>query len=282
LDIYEAAAHKLADIIGEEGNLATVVRKNDEPLKIEITYRKFRFDKNEFRQIVTKKAEILFEENGGQVLISGPQNEDVNGWLQNLIAYVQEVVDDPLQIDEVSLEKEISPKIRTSFFTDLIKSIKGFSFFDVSDVYLHQPKGEQDDIKDLVSEDNFGEEEAPEEESEGESTPDVHISRAALRGQGVLMSKQTSDLLDQGFYIARIVWTAKNNSFDSDLYEFEAQFSEPDTCTMFSYVAKGFYSYSGSGEYSSARSQFTKLEDVRLGRLIEEAAHGVIKKLRGV
>jgi hypothetical protein len=279
IDLYEAAAHRLVQTIAEDGNSAKVIRKEGEPLRIEVTYKKFRFDRNEFRQIVTKKAEIFFEEKDGQVLVTGPQNENVDEWLKNLIADVQEHVEEPLEIDEVSLEQQTSPAVRTKFFTSLIKSIEGFSFVDVSDVYLHQPKsGTDEGIETEPSIDSDGIAEADDSGSET-TTPDVHISRAALRGQGVLSSKQATDLLAQGFYIARIIWTAKTSYFDSDLYEFEAQFAEPDTCNLFSYVAKGFYAYKGDGEYATSRSQFTKAEDVRLGRLIEEAAHRVLNTL---
>lgn len=142
LDLYEAAAHRLVAAINAEGNSAKVVQKDGEPLRIEVTYKKFRFDRNEFRQIVTKRAEVLFEKKDDQVLISGPQNEDVDNWLKDLIADVQENVEEPLEIDEVDLEQRTAPATRTKFFTTLIKSIEGFSFVDVSDVYLHQPKDE--------------------------------------------------------------------------------------------------------------------------------------------
>lgn len=142
MDLYEAAAHRLVTAIGDDGNVAQVVRKGSEPMRIEISYKKFRFDRNEFRQIVTKTAEISFEEKNGQILITGPQNEDVDTWLKDLIADVQENIDDNLEIDEVSLLDFPAPVTRTSFFTTLLKSVDGFSFVDVSDVYLHQPKND--------------------------------------------------------------------------------------------------------------------------------------------
>jgi hypothetical protein len=278
LALYEDAAHRLVTAINEDGHAAKVVHQDGQPLRIEVTYKKFRFDKNEFRQIVTKRAEVLFEQKHGQILISGPQNEDVDVWLRSLIADVQEHVEDVLQIEEISLEQRKLPATRTGFFTTLVKSIEGFTFVDVSDVYLHQPKEDAGDIA-LGEEPDALSTDDTDEAIESSVTPDVHISRAALRGQGVLSSKQAVDLLAQGFYIARIVWTGKTSSFDSDLYEFEAQFSEPDTCTMFSYVSKGFYAYKGDGEHNTTRSQFTKAEDTRLGRLIEEAAHRIIGKI---
>jgi hypothetical protein len=47
LDVYEDAAHRLVAAIAEKGDLAKVVRKEGEPLRIEVTYKKFRFDRNE-------------------------------------------------------------------------------------------------------------------------------------------------------------------------------------------------------------------------------------------
>lgn len=273
-DVYEAAVHRLAVSIIDDGDFAKVVTKEGEPIRLEVTYRKFRFDRNEFRQIVTRGAEIIIEERSGVVMISGPQNDDVGKWFAKVIADVQSSVSEPLDLDEVNLEGNSSAEARTRFFTTLIKNNEGYSFVDVSDVYLHQPKGSSKEIQ--ISDEGDDDPISLDAEGEDGETGDVHISRAALRGQGVLVSKQASDLLAQGFYIARIVWTAKTSYFDSDLYEFEAQFGEPDTCTAFSYAVKGFYPYRGNGEHNTTRSQLTKAEDIRLARLIEDAAHTVL------
>jgi hypothetical protein len=48
---------------------------------------------------------------------------------------------------------------------------------------------------------------------------------------------------------------------------------------MFSYATKGFYGYKGVGEYNASRTQFSKVEDLRLGRLIEAGAYAVLKSL---
>jgi hypothetical protein len=101
----------------------------------------------------------------------------------------------------------------------------------------------------------------------------IHISRVSFRGEGVLLSSELQGLVQRGFYISKIVWQAtKNSEIDSDLYEFEAQFSEPETCTRFSYLPRGYYAYMSPKQYAIARTQCTHDEDRQLSKTIEAAA----------
>jgi hypothetical protein len=282
VDDFEHAAGRLIDEISQEGNIARLQRKIDGTLSVEVTYKKFHFDKNEFKQTVTKNASIDIENRDGVLLISGPQNVEVAKWCRQILDDVRENVTENLDIEQISLINHVNPNVRTKFFTDLTKNIEGFIFDDVSDVYLHRPKAEVSLRKEtelLIDAETVDSAESLDDLDDEQIELGVHISRASLRGQGVLASKQMLDLLSQGFYISKIVWTSKSTQFDSDLYEFEAQFSEPETCTMFSYAARGYYGYKGAGEYNASRTQFSKVEDSRLGRLIEAGAYGVLKAL---
>lgn len=274
LSDFENAAHRLVATMISEGHSAQLKVLDTGAIQIDVTYKKFHFDKNEFKQLATRHAILTIENEDGEIVVAGPQNSDVDNWSRILISEVSDAIDGTLDISEISLDGISDVAIRTKFFLNLITLMPGLRMVDVSDVYLHKPKEFSAGIDEFESEANVVELDNDQVQSNGfeDVKLDVHISRAALRGQGVLESSQIQELLKQDFYIARIVWLAKPNIFDADLYEFEAQFAEPESCTRFSFLTKGFYAYKGDGEHSITRTQFPRQEDRRLSRLIEAAA----------
>ncbi|MFH1658558.1 MAG: hypothetical protein ABIG35_04515 [Pseudomonadota bacterium] len=275
LSNFESAAAAVVEQISENGDSATVNRMEDGSIKIIVRYKKFHFEKNEFKQVVSKEAVISIEQDKGAIVIRGPQNGDVDDWCRSIISNVESQLPDAIQIDEISLENYNDPKVRSSFFDQLIKGISGYKKHDVTDVYVFHPKGQ-------VEKDGDGDGDGDDVGGGGATgaiavgSLGVHISRASLKGEGVLDSDEFVALMHRGFYISKIVWQAKNNTVDSDIYEFEAQFSEPETCTKFSYLPRGFYKYTGNQEYSKSRAQFTNEEDRELNIKIEIAARAVL------
>lgn len=262
MDNFESAAHAIIEEIKKDDDSASMTFQADGTLQINVRYRTMHFDKSEFKQIVTRNAIITVEKSGNDLVLRGPENDKVEAWCQTMLSNVEAQIGGEIKIDEISLETEPDPVKRSKFFSDLINSMTGFKRHDVSDVYVFKPKEKEkvpdgDDV----------------EESKKEPELGVHISRASLRGEGVLQSTELQGLVQKGFYISKIVWQATRNSeIDSDLYEFEAQFSEPETCTRFSYLPRGYYGYTGPGQYAISRTQCAIDEDRGLSKLIEAAA----------
>lgn len=245
---------------------------DDGTVKISVRYKKFHFDKNEFKQVVTKDAIITIEQEKGAVAVRAPQNDDVDNWCRQILSQVEGQIDAGIEIDEIDLETFTAPEVRSKFFVDLINSLPGFTRHDVTDVYVFKPK---------INAASISTDEAGDEAEHIEAVDlGVHISRASLRGEGVLESDEFKGLTQKGFYISKIVWQAKQSGFDSDIYEFEAQFTEPETCTKFSYLPRGFYKYLEPKVYGKSRSQFTNEEDRELSKLIEKAARSVITTIK--
>jgi hypothetical protein len=128
-------------------------------------------------------------------------------------------------------------------------------------------------------EDDSNELDEPDSDDQNDTKLGIHITRASLKGEGVLESAEMNSLVEKGFYISKIIWQAKDSNIDSDIYEFEAQFSEPDTCTKFSYMSRGYYAYKGHQEHSQSKTQFTTAEDRQFSKLIEAAALTSLSKL---
>ncbi|USE36856.1 hypothetical protein [Endozoicomonas sp. SCSIO W0465] len=265
-DELESAAIELKNKI-EEFDVTAHVRRVLTGIEIKINYQTTDFNKSEFKQVVDKEAIISVEIDDDGISIRSPLNQHVDEWKALYLGIIEESLEQELPIDEISLESIENPKLRTKFFVNLTNQLKDFAFLDVTDVFVYHPKSDKSELLDDDS-----------EEYE-ESQIGVHISKASLKGQGVLQSPELSDLYDKGFYISKIIWKSKKESYDSDIYVFEAQFAEPETCTQFSYLPKGFYKYKEGGEHNKNRTNFSSAEERALSKNIEVSAHKVMKSI---
>lgn len=271
LEDFETAAHAIVQQLKNDSESASVSANEDGSLKLLVRYRTFHFNKSEFRQVEIKDAVISIEQEGGSFVIRGPQNDKVDEICRSLLTTIEKDVDSKLDVSEINLEAFTEPAQRTEFFIGLLDLVNGYKKHDVTDVFVYKPKAESKGEQDN---------EADEDSDEDEINLGVHISRASLKGEGVLESQEMQNLISRGFYISKIIWQAKRNSeIDSDKYEFEAQFSEPDTCTRFSYLVRGHYKYQGDQRHSTSRSQLSVDDDIELSKAIESAARASLIKL---
>lgn len=263
LDDFESAIHHVVGNLKNNADAASVSANDDGSLRINVRYKVFNFNKSEFRQIETRDAVVTVEAEGDTIVIRGPQNDKVDEISREIISYVEGRVEGNVDIDEISLEMYPTASERTQFFLHLIDAVNGYKRHDVTDVYVYKPSPKAENLEDAT-------------DSLDDDTDDVklgvHISRASLKGQNVLESNELKRLLKRGFYISKIVWQAKEAQFDSDIYEFEAQFTEPETCTRFSYLCRGYYKYIGQDEYTKSKSHLPPQEDREISQLIENAA----------
>ncbi len=93
-------------------------------------------------------------------------------------------------------------------------------------------------------------------------------------------SDELSSLYDKGFYICKVVWTAKAPKFSSDLYELEAQFSNPEECQAFSYMVRGVYKFNSSGKYNQTRNGIHTIDEIKFSKLIEKAAKEALYEIK--
>lgn len=267
---YEAAAHEVIDELKKNTDNAMLITQMDGSLKLQLRYKVYNFNKSEFKQVEIKTATITIEKNDAGVLVRGPQNEKVDEVCRQLINAISDKSQDELKIDEISLELYTIASQRTKFFISLIENLTGYPKHTVTDVYVYKPKQGM-----TLSQDD-------ESQDDSDSEPDlgIHITKASLKGQGVLESKEFKSLLENPeFYISKIVWQARPSGIDSDIYEFEAQFSEPETCTRFSYLVRGVYKYLSLDEFSKTRQHLDSEDELELNKLIEASARRSLKLL---
>ncbi|HFU7240205.1 hypothetical protein ACRWVG_04835 [Escherichia coli] len=258
------AANKLKDQLESEDDICHVISDKDF-IKISITYLSTNFGKSEFNQVEKKTAVFEIESLSDGFSIRRPDSEQAEIYNKKLLSIIEQVIQKEKDIEATTLDTEEinlanidDADKRTEFFKRLINGLDGYVLDDVTDVYIYHPKP------------------AVMEEEDGDSETGIHISKASLKGEGVLKSEELNSLYDRGFYIWKIRWRIKDKSTTPDLYDFEAQFSDPLEFKSFSYISRGVRKYKGAGEYNKNSSQLPDDEEYHFKRLIEKTARSII------
>lgn len=269
----ESALKETMGALKKEGDIVTFAYVENEGIEVTIKYIKLDYKLSEFRQSSTREAKILIEPTtDGLFQLRFPPNNKSQEFVKELTKSLKAIDGEKnISIDEITLESVKDPAQRTAFFERLIDSIDTYERMDVTDVYVsHQ------DIEATRKNSESDDSEDEEIVDEIEVTTGYHISKASLKGRGVLDSPELKNFLSKEFYITRIIWTAKVKGFpDSDKAEFEAQFIDPEKCTLFSYLVRGYYKYKSQTEFRESRTSFDKTKEKLISSYIERAARDI-------
>ncbi|WP_313050419.1 hypothetical protein [Atlantibacter subterraneus] len=262
-DIIEAA-EKLKKEITDQDDYCKIIVDGSRVL-INIRYLSTNYGKSDFKQAINKEALIEIEPIDNGYNIRRPDNENLQDYEDLLLGHISSIQNDQaddsnldLKLNEITLSHNTSADVRTLFFDKLIRTLDGYELEDVTDAYVYHPKPEAIEAE------------------EGNTETGVHVSRASLKGEGVLKSDELSDLYDRGFYIWKIKWKVKEKLADPDIFELEAQFGDPLNCTNFSYLVKGVRKYKANGQYFSKPQKLSGREADRFNKLIENRAYSII------
>ncbi|MDF7630476.1 hypothetical protein PUG46_14490 [Erwiniaceae bacterium L1_55_4] len=261
------AAEKLKEEISDQDDYCKILLDGPRIL-VNIRYLSTDYGKSDFKQAINKEALIEIEPIDDGYSIRRPDNENLEAYEEILLNHISTIQNEKsdesnidLNINEITLFQNTSADVRTLFFDKLIRTLEGYELLDVTDAYVYHPKPET-----LEAE-------------EGNTETGVHVSRASLKGEGVLNSDELSDLYDRGFYIWKIKWKVKEKLADPDIFELEAQFGDPLNCTNFSYLVKGVRKYKANGQYFSKPQKIIGKEAERFNKLIENRAYSIIMEI---
>jgi len=257
LEVVAQALKESLESTGSDVKFSWVGKK----LEIKIKYEDYNSNKSEFKQTVEREGVFEIESTVDGVSIRNPQNkfiDDARCVLVDLLA--KNSGGSPLVVREIEMRTMTDNKLRTQFFRNLLQSLSGYKFKDVTDVYVYNPK-----IKGGASAaDDIG----------------IHITKASLKGEGLLSSPELSGLLKTGFYVCKVVWTTLASSEQSDIYELEAQFSDPEHCEKFSYAIKGRYKFNDQGYHNKNRVSCESSVEKKMLKLLENGAIAALDTVR--
>lgn len=262
-DALEETLNILKTKITQEKDLCIWHEDSHGNYVIDITYETPDYTKSEFKQIVKKEACITIEKNDTGYTVRYPDNPKVSEYektIRESLVQKAEETDSPFDFTKINLASVDDSVARTSFFQKLLYGMDNHKPVDVTDVYVYHPKPSDD-----------------EKEKSGELG--IHISRASLKGEGVLQSGELQELYERGYYISKIRWKFEETLVGSDIYEIEAMFGEPETFENFSYITRGKYKYKSQGEYNKNPSRLDPKEELEISRVIEKTAKKIINDI---
>lgn len=262
--IIDAANILQKEIIEQDDYCKIIV--DGSRILLNIRYLATDYSKSDFKQSINKEALIEIEPLGNGYSIRRPDNGNLDDYESILLSHIttiqktttQDENNVDLKINSISLSHNTDADVRTLFFDKLIHTLDGYELLDVTDAYVYHPKP------------------AVLEAAKGNIETGVHVTRASLKGEGVLKSEELGDLYDKGFYIWKIKWKVKEKLADPDIFELEAQFGDPLDCNNFSYLVKGVRKYKSNGQYFSKPQKLSNKDAERFNKLIENRAYSII------
>lgn len=248
----------------EDDQRIEIEAKTDGRLIARIEYEHVDYTEVEFRQVQPRDAIIEFvpQELDNGYVVRSTKNSFTDGVVDEVFEAIHKQTGKEISRSSVSLQGLADHKLRTKFFEKLMKGIADHDFITVTEAFCYKPKNSEKN-----SDSDDGDDEV---NVELESQP--YVERVGLKGNGVNRSFVIDELYERGYYIIKIVWRVKpKKSLDSDVFELEAQFNEPSSCTGFSYQTRCAYIFENGILTDKKRHPKFDEEDA-LFRLIEKAA----------
>ncbi|MEE5065703.1 hypothetical protein V2J97_16805 [Pseudomonas alliivorans] len=267
------AVKALRELRKHKNETISVVADNGR-LLVNVLYQDLDHGRTVLRQRRNRNVNIeIFKDQYGYTF-RRPANPRMDEICSQLIAELQKYDKTPLRIEKIDLNR-FSREKRTLFFNTLINSVPKYSFHDLIRVGVSQPTFVVDFIGGSgadFDEDDEVDEGTSEQAAQVAAQVRSFLKKAALDGTGVLHSKELKQFLESGFFIARVVWQAIENTSTGQKVEFEALIAKPASGEDFRYSVKGVYPRKKDGSFVIVR-QKPKDEDVgSLLALIEKAA----------
>jgi len=269
----KSAAETLKESIENTGlEMVAQTKWYEYGLKVDVVYKEFNPNKNEFSQYVTKVASIIVEKTDDGVKARHPDNPKIKSLADQLMKNIGSEVEEETNPERISLFEVADSDQRNSFFISLINEVKGYSCDSVTDVSLYRPKSLSSFSPDRVDEyEDYGLEE--------DVVADTYIIKASFKGQDILKSKSLKSWYDKGFYICKISWRAlkdKDSTFGQ--YVLEAGMSDPESFSGFNYMVKGNCSHHGAKDFAEKWKRLDAQDERKISGLIEDAGAIVARK----
>jgi hypothetical protein len=247
------------------GNTVDVNVKDGRILLL-LQYEFIDYTEVEFRQVQARDGVIEFlQDSTGKYAVRSTQNSEIDIAVDQVFTAINAQRPAPVKQDRISLEGVADPAMRCKFFEELVQGIDHHNFVTVTEAFCYKPK-----VNVISTEEDH-------DSKELEDQPNV--VRVTLKGTGVTKSFVIGDLYAKGYYIVKVVWRVKpKKSLDADVFELEAQFGEPVTCTNFSYQARTAILFEDGKLTEKKRTPKIDEQDA-IFRLIEAAAKKAYSQL---
>jgi hypothetical protein len=282
-DVREAVA-LVRETRGEVRGEVFKVEVLSNSVRVTVSYSELDPSKTRLVQRTQREFSLEFESRDGGVFVRHQDQPRAHEVLSELVDILKSAPEQSLDETRIELGGIRVASIRTQFFLQLIRGLKGFKFDDVKGVKASRFSKTPSDSLVPVDDDEASSEELDPLSEAGANlgiTPDeadfvAHVKEMALKGEGLLNTAQYEHLTKHDFFVRAMVWTADEEAPSGARVEFESAFDQPEAGTGFTYAVRGLYARKADGEFRKGRASPTAVERTRLVRLLEDAAREAV------
>ena len=243
-------------------------QSKDGKLQVRVQYSELDPSRNRLFQRRQKEIAIEALPIAGGFKLRYNSNEKSNAIVSDIISAISADKSKNVTERTITLNGISDPTVRTQFFIDLMRNLKGFSLHDVLSLKNHR-------TNEVVVED--GEKEDEDDDDVGlvdtKEADAVGIVKAiALSGKQVLAAPEYEFFKKEGFFIAHAVWHSVEDGSDGKCFEFEAEFANAERASDFRYSVKGYYERNEEGGFRKGRTPCREDEVSPLAQVLEESA----------
>ncbi len=248
------------------------VVKDGDKVFVEVKDTEVDFSKTELKQKSKKTYKFEFQVTDSSIDVRYSSNEKSQEILEQIFNTISDLKGEIIEPQKISLQSITSSKYRNQFFINLINSLPNHRLRNVTKIDIKHNSNDLDTPLEFEGNESYL-------DGESDEIPPGFIDKVSLMGIGVLESSEFIQLNEKGFFISKINWTAIDQSnSEGDMFEFEAEFGNPASCTNFEYIVKGVYRFNGE-THGKTRKTLSADESNKKLKLVEEAAKNVYEEI---
>ncbi|GLQ96145.1 hypothetical protein [Dyella mobilis] len=263
ISIFEHAADAIKSEI-EKREDGIDINLIDNRLTVSIDYISIDYRRSEFSQVRRQTGVIDVIKSATGYIVRSTQTPYIDERVESFLAEAEKACQGKnFSLSTINLQAVPDHKYRTEFFDLLINGLIGYPLIDVSAAYVFKKHPDPDEIDD--------------DDNVSDDLEDIRIERASLSGKGVHRSEEIKALHNREFYAVRVSWSVADSS--QDRFDIDATFSEPESCSGFSYLLRRVHQYIGKGRPPHQRSPLKKEIDTMYS-LLEDSATRAMTSIR--
>jgi hypothetical protein len=284
---FEPIVTKIRDDRAESrGEIYNTTRIDDKTLKVEVTY----VDVDPSRALVyqreEKKLTVEISQEGDKVSFIHSANEkalEIVNELRKKLSFKGELAP---QVVKITLKGVRDPKMRTKFFTELIKDVDGYKFLNATQLnvdrrlpLLTDPANENEEAEEV--------EESDDEQTGSEDTKTIKtadqikslVNKVSLSGDQVLADKLYQMAEKSGYFISNICWSCTDAKDPREGIDCVAGFKDPIEADEFTFDVARKWKYKADAPDEEETVGMNEAEQRALNRKLEAASLKAFSKI---
>lgn len=266
-------AGEIREARGElHGEVYSITTDPDGRTLIAVRYTELDALKTRTLQRREKELQIEVEQRDKEVSFRYDSNPRAEFIMDELVQRLSPPDTEPLKKCTVELCGIRDHEKRIQFFVDLMRGIEGFRLRDVKDLKVERFSAVAEAEEETEEGADAGERAKRRETERKKDEMKGIVRHMALSGESLLTSPQYNQLKQDGFFISKSIWDSFETNGKGRVFEFEAEFKDPQEGRGFCYTVRGVYDRDNDGELKSTRRAVLGSDKHDLLRRLEDAA----------